>query len=62
MERERQMQRSVPASGGGPEALETEPICTATQGILNAADQILDSIRPVNAEDYLQRNRQRGGQ
>ena len=30
--------------------------------ILSAADRILDAIRPVNAEEYLQQNRQSGGQ
>jgi hypothetical protein len=30
--------------------------------ILAEADRILDGLRPVNAEEYLQQNRQRGGQ
>jgi hypothetical protein len=31
-------------------------------GILAEADRILDNLRPVNAEEYLQQNRQRGGE
>ena len=31
-------------------------------GILAEADRILDGLRPINAEAYLQQNRQRGGQ
>jgi hypothetical protein len=30
--------------------------------ILAEADRILDNLRPINAEDYLQQNRQRGGE
>jgi len=54
-----------PGSGGG------DPMCggdgieqvrDALDGILAEADRILDNLRPVNAEEYLQQNRQRGGQ
>lgn len=31
-------------------------------GILAEADKILDNLRPINAEEYLQQNRQRGGE
>ncbi len=31
-------------------------------GILAEADRILDGLKPINAEEYLQQNRQRGGQ
>ena len=31
-------------------------------GILAEADRILDNLRPINAEEYLQQNRQRGGE
>jgi hypothetical protein len=31
-------------------------------GILAEADRILDGLRPINAEEYLQQNRQRGGE
>lgn len=64
MERELTLQRPA-ASGGdgpGPDGGGLDDIRTATAGILDAADRILDSIRPLNAEDYLQQNRQRGGQ
>jgi hypothetical protein len=30
--------------------------------LLDAADKILDSLRPVEAEDYLEQSHQRGGQ
>lgn len=31
-------------------------------GILAEADRILDGLGPINAEEYLQQNRQQGGQ
>jgi len=31
-------------------------------GILAEADRILDGLRPINAEEYLQQNRQQGGE
>jgi hypothetical protein len=63
MERELTVQRPA-ATGGGPGADGggLDDIREATAGILDAADRILDSIRPLNAEDYLQQNRQRGGE
>lgn len=63
MERERTLPRPV-AGGGGtePDGGSLDDVRSATAGILDAADRILDSIRPLNAEDYLQQNRQRGGQ
>lgn len=63
MERELTVRR--PAAGGGDSGGEgggLDDVRSATAGILDAADRILDSIRPLNAEDYLQQNRQRGGQ
>ena len=63
MERELQVQRPpVGGGGGGPEGPDLDRIRADAEGILDAADRILDSIRPLNAEDYLQQNRQRGGQ
>jgi hypothetical protein len=61
MEREQQTQRSVGSGGPGPECGSDERQSNA-RSILAAADRILDSIRPLNAEDYLQQNRQRGGE
>jgi hypothetical protein len=61
MEREMQVQRPVGSGGPGPEGGSDETQANA-RNILAAADRILDSIRPLNAEDYLQQNRQRGGQ
>lgn len=34
----------------------------ALDGILAEADRILDGLRPINAEEYLQQNRQQGGE
>ena len=63
MELQRQVQRPSAAGGGsGPENNDLEQVRLDAAGILDAADRILDSIRPLNAEDYLQQNRQRGGQ
>jgi hypothetical protein len=63
MERQRQVQRPAALEGGGgPENNDLDEVRADVDGILDAADQILDSIRPLNAEDYLQQNRQRGGQ
>jgi hypothetical protein len=63
MERQRQLERP-PAQGGGPGPDDNglEQVRLNADAILDAADRILDSIRPLNAEDYLQQNRQRGGQ
>ena len=63
MELQRQVQRpAAQGGGGGPETNDLEQVRLDAAGILDAADRILDSIRPLNAEDYLQQNRQRGGQ
>jgi hypothetical protein len=64
MEREIQRQRQVTAGGGGPGGNDNgiEQTRAALDDILAEADRILDTLRPVNAEEYLQQNRQRGGQ
>ena len=62
MEREMQAQRPVGSGGTGPEGGGNDEAQANARSILAAADRILDSIRPLNAEDYLQQNRQRGGQ
>ena len=31
-------------------------------GILAEADRVLDGLRPIDAEEYLQQNRQQGGE
>lgn len=62
MERERTALRNAPAGAGGPGA-DGEGVDTIlAQEILDAADRILDSIRPINAQQYLEQNQQRGGQ
>ncbi len=62
MERERQLQRTAGGGGPVPGSEGVEEVRAQLEGILDAADKILDSIRPVNPEEYLQQNRQRGGQ
>jgi hypothetical protein len=63
MERELQRQRTAGGGGNGPDnATDLEQTRSALDEILAEADRILDNLRPVNAEEYLQQNRQRGGQ
>lgn len=64
MERERTTTESTPAGGGGPEPTDErlDQIRLESAEILAAMDRILDSVPLVNPEDYLQRNRQAGGQ
>jgi hypothetical protein len=64
MERELQRQRTATAGGGGGGGCDNgiERARAALDDILTEADRILDTIRPVNAEEYLQQNRQRGGE
>ena len=63
MERELQRQRTA-GGGGGPDCggESLEQTRAALDDILAEADRILDNLRPVNAEEYLQQNRQRGGE
>ncbi len=63
MERERQHQAVSVAPAGGPEG--DQDIDAARQklaGLLQIADQVMDSIQPVGAEEYLQQSRQRSAQ
>ena len=46
--------------GGPGESLDA--IRNELENIMDAADHALQSIGPVDAEDYLSQNRQRGGQ
>jgi hypothetical protein len=64
MERELQRQRTAGGGGGGPGAGDNgiEQTRAALDDILAEADRVLDTLRPVNAEEYLQQHRQRGGQ
>jgi hypothetical protein len=63
MECERTLPRQTPRTGGpGPDGDGQDELLDESLGILAAADRILDSIKPVNAEDYLQRHRQSGGE
>ena len=63
MEQTRTLPRPTAGTGDelcGGEGL--EQLRTGLDGILSEADRILDGLRPINAEEYLQQNRQRGGQ
>ena len=65
MERERQIQeRHEPGAGGGsePEPCELDRVKAEGDGLLDAADKILDSLRPVEAEAYLEQSHQQGGE
>ena len=62
MELERQVQRPPISGGPGGDGGGSDEAQANARNILDAADSILDSIRPLNAEDYLQQNRQRGGE
>jgi len=61
---ERQLQQIRPVGGGDSAVAGTdvEQVRANLDDILAEADRILDNLRPVNAEDYLQQNRQRGGE
>ena len=55
--------RPVGGSGdGGGCGTGLDELRTSLDGILAEADRILDGLKPINAEEYLQQNRQRGGQ
>lgn len=63
MERELTRQRTGGGGGGpGGDGADLEQTRAALDDILAEADRVLDNLRPVNAEEYLQQNRQRGGQ
>ena len=63
MEREQQRAATAGGGSGGPVGCEgLEQARAALDQILAEADRILDNLRPVNAEEYLQQNRQRGGE
>jgi hypothetical protein len=63
MERELPRPPATTGGGGGPEpGADIEQARVNLESILSEADRILDGLRPVNAEDYLQQNRQRGGE
>jgi hypothetical protein len=62
-QRERTLPRPAGAGGDpltGGDGLDV--LGANLDGILAEADRILDNLRPINAEEYLQQNRQRGGE
>ena len=65
MENERQIPRPLQQrdrEARGPERNDLESLRAEGEGLLDAADRILDSLRPVEAEEYLEQSHQRGGQ
>jgi hypothetical protein len=65
MENERQIPRQMPPcdrNASGLESSNLEQLRAEGDGLLDAADKILDSLRPVEAEEYLEQSHQRGGQ
>jgi hypothetical protein len=65
VENERQFPRPLHTGNrdaSGPEGADLERIRAEGDGLLDAADKILDSLRPVEAEEYLEQSHQRGGQ
>jgi hypothetical protein len=64
MEQELQRRRQAAPGGGGPDGAGdgVEEARASMEAILAEADRVLDGLRPVNAEEYLQQNRQRGGE
>jgi len=63
---EQQLPRTRPTGGTGGEpggsGPDLEQVRAGLDALLAETDRILDTLRPVNAEDYLQQNRQRGGE
>jgi hypothetical protein len=61
-------QRELPRVGGGGGGTGLaggdglDEVRATLDGILAEADKVLDNLRPINAEEYLQQNRQRGGE
>jgi hypothetical protein len=64
MEQQRTLPHPGGSSDGGALAADEglEHLRASLDGILDEADRILDGLRPINAEEYLQQNRQRGGE
>ena len=63
MQRQRQLPQLPTGAGGGPDATvdDAARLGAEAESILAAADRILDSLRPMDAETYLHQNRQQGG-
>jgi hypothetical protein len=61
---ERELTAVRPGGAGDPAPCPegVEEVRATLGGILAEADRILDGLRPINAEEYLQQNRQRGGE
>jgi len=62
MERQRQIPQPAASAAGGEPEHDLEAARRKLEGLLAAADQVLDATDPLVAEEYLQQSRQRGGQ
>jgi hypothetical protein len=62
MQLELKRRRPAPAADDALPAADAAQARSNLDAILAEADRILDGLRPINAEEYLQQNRQRGGQ
>jgi len=63
MEQQLTRPRPGPSSGSGSDNGDGDGLdVLRAQDILAAADRILDSIKPINAQAYLEQNQQRGGE
>lgn len=62
MEQQLTLPRPVGGSDGACGIPDLGDLRANLDGILAEADRILDGLQPVNAEEYLQQNRQRGGE
>lgn len=64
MERQQQSEsRTASAAGGGPlPESNLDSVRQKLDGMHRAADDILNSLQPVQAEEYLQQGRQRSAQ
>lgn len=62
MEREQTPPRPLVTGDGLPPSHDLNAAMAGASDLLNAADRILDGLHPVDAEEFLQQNRQRGGE
>ncbi len=62
MELERTAPRTAAPGGSGPDLSDEGRDTLRAEELLAAADRILDSLKPINAQTYLEQNQQRGGE
>jgi hypothetical protein len=62
MERERLIPQPSPPAVAGASEHDLDEARRKLEGLLAAAETVLDATDPLLAEEYLQQSRQRGGQ